>query len=69
LENSKRSARQRISPRAFSVAERTEGLHFALGASIVTTKSWIQRIGGLEPIAHLLADDYELGNRIAEAGA
>jgi ceramide glucosyltransferase len=50
------------------VAERTEGLHFALGASIVTTKSWIQRIGGLEPIAHLLADDYELGNRIAEAG-
>src|ERR1051325_955717 len=50
------------------VAERTEGLHFALGASIVTTKSWIQRIGGLEPIAHLLADDYELGNRIAGAG-
>ena len=50
------------------VAERAEGLHFALGASIVTTKSWIQRIGGLEPIAHLLADDYELGNRIAEAG-
>lgn len=50
------------------VAERTEGLNFALGASIVTTKSWIQRIGGLEPIAHLLADDYELGNRIAESG-
>lgn len=50
------------------VAERTEGLSFALGASIVTTKSWIQRIGGLEPIAHLLADDYELGHRIAEAG-
>jgi len=50
------------------VAERMEGLNFALGASIVTTKSWIQRIGGLEPIAHLLADDYELGNRIAKAG-
>jgi ceramide glucosyltransferase len=50
------------------VAERMEGLNFALGASIVTTKSWIQRIGGLEPIAHLLADDYELGNRISEAG-
>jgi ceramide glucosyltransferase len=50
------------------VAERTEGLSFALGASIVTTKSWIHRIGGLEPIAHLLADDYELGHRIAEAG-
>lgn len=50
------------------VAERTEGLSFALGASIVTTKSWIQRIGGLEPIAQFLADDYELGHRIAEAG-
>jgi len=50
------------------VAERMEGLNFALGASIVTTKSWIQRIGGLGPIAHLLADDYELGHRIAEAG-
>jgi len=50
------------------VAERMEELHFALGASIVTTKSWVQRIGGLEPIAQLLADDYELGNRIANAG-
>src|SRR5262249_4728654 len=29
------------------VAERTEGLSFALGASIVTTKSWIQHAGGL----------------------
>ncbi len=50
------------------VAERLEGLNFALGASIVTTKSWIQHIGGLEPIAHMLADDYELGHRIAQAG-
>lgn len=50
------------------VAERKEGLNFALGASIVTTKSWIQRIGGLEPIAQLLADDYELGRRVAAAG-
>ena len=49
------------------VAERAEGLNFALGASIVTAKSWIQRIGGFEPIAKLLADDYELGHRIAEA--
>jgi ceramide glucosyltransferase len=50
------------------VAERTEGLNFALGASIVTTKTWIQRIGGFEAIAKLLADDYELGHRIADAG-
>lgn len=50
------------------VAERMEGLNFALGASIVTTKTWLQRIGGFEPISHLLADDYELGHRLAEAG-
>jgi len=50
------------------VAERRDGLNFALGASIVTTKSWIRRIGGLEPIAQLLADDYELGRRVAAAG-
>jgi ceramide glucosyltransferase len=50
------------------VAEHAEGLNFALGASIVTTKSWVQRIGGFGPIARLLADDYELGHRIANAG-
>ncbi|MBZ5528378.1 MAG: bacteriohopanetetrol glucosamine biosynthesis glycosyltransferase HpnI [Acidobacteriia bacterium] len=41
-----------------------EGLTFALGATMVTTKSWIVRIGGLETIADLHSDDYELGHRI-----
>jgi ceramide glucosyltransferase len=46
----------------------TEGIHFGLGASIATTKRWIRKMGGFEAIAGTLADDYELGNRIAGAG-
>ena len=50
------------------MAEWTEGIHFALGAAIATTKDWVRKAGGFEAIAGLLADDYELGNRIAKAG-
>jgi ceramide glucosyltransferase len=46
----------------------TEGISFALGASIATTKEWLGKMGGFEAIAGTLADDYELGNRIARAG-
>jgi len=50
------------------VADWMEGMTFALGASIATTKSALIKIGGLEPIANMLSDDYEIGNRIAQAG-
>jgi len=50
------------------MARWTEGIRFALGASIATKKEWIQRMGGFEAIADFLADDYELGLRIANAG-
>jgi ceramide glucosyltransferase len=45
-----------------------EGISFALGASIITTKHWLAKIGGFEAIADMHSDDYELGHRIAEAG-
>ena len=50
------------------VAEWMEGMKFALGASIVTTKQWVVKIGGFEAIANMHSDDYELGCRIAKAG-
>ena len=50
------------------IAEWTEGMNFALGASVATTKRWLSKIGGFESIAEMLADDYELGLRIARAG-
>jgi ceramide glucosyltransferase len=45
-----------------------EGISFALGASIATTKDWLGKMGGFEAIAETLADDYELGHRITKAG-
>lgn len=41
---------------------------FALGASVATTKTWLKNIGGYEALASVLADDYEIGNRVARAG-
>lgn len=50
------------------VADWKEGVTFALGASVATTKSWLERIGGYEALANVLADDYEIGYRVAKAG-
>jgi ceramide glucosyltransferase len=44
------------------------GIRFGLGATLATTKTAIQEIGGLEAIVDYIADDYELGARIAAKG-
>jgi ceramide glucosyltransferase len=50
------------------MANGMEGMSFALGASIATTKRWLAKVGGFAAFADMLADDYELGHRIAKAG-
>ena len=45
-----------------------EGVRFALGASIATTKQWVRKMGGFESLVDTLGDDYELGLGIAKAG-
>jgi ceramide glucosyltransferase len=50
------------------VADWMEGVTFALGASVATTKTWLGKIRGYEALANVLADDYEIGNRVGKAG-
>lgn len=44
------------------------GLHFALGSTLAMSRTALDAIGGLEPLVDHLADDFELGYRIAKAG-
>lgn len=44
------------------------GIRFGLGSTLATTKTVLEKIGGLETLVDCLADDYELGHRISEAG-
>ena len=51
------------------VAEQVErGLHFGLGSTLAFRRSELNRIGGFKSIVDFLADDYELGRRIAALG-
>jgi ceramide glucosyltransferase len=50
------------------VARTLQGIRFALGGTIASTKSVLAAIGGLETLAAYLSDDYELGSRTAAAG-
>lgn len=50
------------------VAREMEGIRFALGATMATSKSVLREIGGLEALVDYLGDDYELGARTAAAG-
>ena len=50
------------------VAERLEGIRFALGASMAVRRKALGAIGGFEVLADYLADDYQLGALIHAAG-
>jgi ceramide glucosyltransferase len=49
-------------------ARQLEGVHFGLGCTLAMSRKALDGIGGLRPIADFLADDYELGYRIAKSG-
>jgi ceramide glucosyltransferase len=44
------------------------GLHFGLGSTLAFRRHDLQAIGGFETLLDYLADDYELGHRIAATG-
>jgi ceramide glucosyltransferase len=45
-----------------------KGLHFGLGSTLAMTREALDAIGGLRPLVDHLADDYELGARVFQAG-
>jgi len=44
------------------------GLSYGLGSTLAVSREALDRIGGFLPLADHLADDYELGARVARAG-
>jgi ceramide glucosyltransferase len=51
-----------------AVARVVEDIRFALGATMALTRQALGAIGGLASLADFLADDYQLGFKIAAAG-
>jgi ceramide glucosyltransferase len=45
-----------------------KGIRFGLGSTLACTRTALAAAGGLEPLVEYLADDYEMGHRIAKAG-
>ncbi|HXE07777.1 MAG TPA: bacteriohopanetetrol glucosamine biosynthesis glycosyltransferase HpnI [Acidobacteriaceae bacterium] len=45
-----------------------DGIRFGLGSTLAVSREALTRAGGLESLVDYLADDYELGARIAAAG-
>ena len=50
------------------MAEMLEGMHFALGPSMVMRQSTVKKIGGFEQAAQYYADDFVLGKWTAASG-
>ena len=44
------------------------GLHYGLGSTLAVSREALDKIGGLLPLVDHLADDYELGVRVSQAG-
>ena len=44
------------------------GMHYGLGSTLALRREALEKTGGLLPLVDYLADDYELGARVARAG-
>ena len=44
------------------------GLHYGLGSTLAVSREALEKIGGFAPLVDHLADDYELGARVVQAG-
>ncbi len=52
----------------FTARKLENGIRFGLGSTLATTKAALAKIGGFEALVDQLADDYELGARLAAVG-
>jgi len=55
-------------PGVLTARKLEHGIRFGLGSTLATSKTVLAKVGGLEPLTEYLADDYEMGARIAAAG-
>ena len=53
---------------AVLAARQLQGVRFGLGSTMAFSRKALDAIGGFEPLLDYLADDYELGARIAHVG-
>lgn len=51
-----------------TLAERLEGMSFALGATMAVRREALEKIGGFRVLSCFLADDYQLGYLVKKAG-
>jgi ceramide glucosyltransferase len=55
-------------PGVFAARKLEGGIRFGLGSTLAMRRDALSKAGGLEPLVECLADDYEMGARIAAAG-
>lgn len=55
-------------PGVLAARKLERGIRFGLGSTLAMSKTALAKAGGLEPLVECLADDYEMGERIAKAG-
>ena len=53
---------------AVLAARQLQGVRFGLGSTLAFSRKALNAAGGFDPLLDYLADDYELGARIAQAG-